>query len=81
MSDDALKHSFPSNLKLELRDSLLQSKKVLLQHRLFLLDQADLLGQLGVLAALESETALQVVLHPTWPLMRSQVSLTCLLRC
>ena len=81
MSDDALKHSFSSNLKLELRDSLLQRKKVLLEHRLFLLNQADLLGQLSVLAALESETALQVVLHPTLPLMRSQLSLTYLLRC
>ena len=81
MSDDALMHSFPSDLKLELRDSLLQSKKVLLQHRLFLLNQADLLGQLGVLAALECQTALQVILNSTWALMRSQGSLTCLLHC
>ena len=70
MHDDAIKHSFPSNLKLELRDSLLQSKKVLLQHRLFLLNEANLLGQLGVLAALEGQTALQVILHSTGALMR-----------
>ena len=55
--------SFSTYLKFELRDPLLQSKKVLLKHRLFLFNQTDLLRKLGVLTSLESQTALQVILH------------------